>query len=84
MVLGIRGIEDSWVYQDIFAKGRAEGQVEEARAILLGLGRKKFGEPQDPVVTKIMAINDADQLNRLLNSIFDAGSWEDLVRSTDQ
>jgi predicted transposase YdaD len=28
MVLGIRGIEESWVYQDIFAKGRAEGRAE--------------------------------------------------------
>jgi hypothetical protein len=28
MVLGIRGIEESWVYQDIFAKGRAEGEAK--------------------------------------------------------
>jgi hypothetical protein len=28
MVLGIHGIEDSWVYQDIFAKGRAEGEAK--------------------------------------------------------
>jgi predicted transposase YdaD len=28
MVLGIRGIEESWVSQDIFAKGRAEGEAE--------------------------------------------------------
>jgi predicted transposase YdaD len=28
MVLGIRGIEDSWVYQDILAKGLAKGLAE--------------------------------------------------------
>ena len=40
MILGIRGIEESSVYQDIFAKGeakglsegRTEGRIEEARA----------------------------------------------------
>ena len=28
MILGIRGIEESWVYQDILAKGKAEGEAE--------------------------------------------------------
>ena len=28
MIFGIRGIEESWVYQDIFAKGKAEGEAE--------------------------------------------------------
>ncbi len=92
MILGIRGIEDSWVYQDIFAKGRAEGeakgraegQVDEARAILLGLGRKKLGEPQEPVRSQIAAIRDLDQLNRLLDRILDAPTWDDLLAARDQ
>jgi hypothetical protein len=29
MVLGIRGIEESWVYQDIFNKGRGRGSEED-------------------------------------------------------
>ena len=92
MILGIRGIEDSWVYQDIFAKGRAEGeakgrtegQVDEARAILLGLGRKKLGEPQEPVRSQIAAIRDLDQLNRLLDRILEAPTWDDLLAAGDQ
>ncbi len=28
MIFGIRGIEESWVYQDILAKGRAEGEAK--------------------------------------------------------
>ena len=51
MILGIRGIEESSVYQDIFGKGKAEGRaegeaegkVEEARLILLSLGRRGSG-----------------------------------------
>src|SRR5206468_2293632 len=74
MILGIRGIEDSSVYQDIFAKGRAEGEakgreagraegeVEEARKILLGLGRKRLGEPDEPVLARVAGIHDPDRL----------------------
>ena len=86
MVLGIRGIEDSSVYQDIFAKGRAEarpraarGLVEEAREILIGLGRKKLGEPHEQVLSKIAAIRDLDHLNLLLDRILDAPTWEELT-----
>ena len=50
MILGIRGIEESTVYQDIFAKGEARGEakgrVEEAREALLRVGRRKLGEPR--------------------------------------
>jgi len=89
MVLGIRGIEDSWVYQDIFAKGRAEGEargraeglVEEAREILLGLGRKKLGKPHEQVLSKIAAIRDLDYLNLLLDRFLDASTWEDLLNT---
>ncbi len=30
MVLGMRGLEDSWLYQDIFNKGRDQGLAEGA------------------------------------------------------
>jgi predicted transposase YdaD len=107
MVLGIRGIEDSWVYQDIFAKGRAEGEAkgraegviegraegeakgraegvvegraEEARRALLHLGRKRLGQPDEEVRSKIEAINDVDQLNSLLDRILDVAGWEELL-----
>ncbi len=38
MILGIRGIEESSVYQDIFGRGRAEGRAEAEREILLRQG----------------------------------------------
>lgn len=72
------------MYQDIFAKGRAEGQVDEARAILLGLGQKKLGEHQEPVRSQIAAIRDLGQLNRLLDRILDAPTWDDLLAARDQ
>ena len=40
--LSIRGIEESWVYQDIFTKGAVEAVLRPPR-----LGRKKLGEPDE-------------------------------------
>ena len=80
MVLGIRGIEESWVYQDIFAKG----SLDEARQILLSLGRKRWGEPDQQVLTKVATINLLDRLNFLLDRILDASSWDDLLSSLDE
>jgi hypothetical protein len=84
MLLGIRGIEDSWVYQDIFTKGRAEGSIDEARTILLGLGRKRLGEPDSQVQSRIEAMSQLDRLNHLLDRILDAKTWADLLASLDE
>ena len=66
MILGIRGIEESSVYQAILAKGVAqglaegkvegkvegqdEGKDEEAKRLLLRLGQKRFGPPSPQVI----------------------------------
>ena len=89
MILGIRGIEESSVYQDIFGKGEAkgraegeaEGKVEEARLILLSLGRRKLGRPDEPVLARIAAIGDLDRLNALIHRLLDATTWEELLAS---
>jgi predicted transposase YdaD len=90
MILGIRGIKES-VYQDIFAKGevmgeargeakgRVEGRVDEARAAILRLGSKKFGEGDEGIRKKIEAIDDIDQLNFVLDRIFDTSTWDELL-----
>ncbi len=87
--MGIRGIEESSVYQDIFGKGEAkgraegeaEGKVEEARLILLSLGRRKLGRPDEPVLATIAAIGDLDRLNALIHRLPDATTWEELLAS---
>jgi predicted transposase YdaD len=100
MILGIRGIEESSVYQDIFAKGEAkglsegrvegrvegrtegltEGRIGEARRVMLELGCKKFGEPEEAVRARISASDDVDQLNALLARILDVTTWDELLR----
>ena len=91
MVLGIHGIEESSVYQDIFskgeAKGRAEGEgeaqgrAEEARKILLRQGRKRLGAPDESVLDRIAALSDPDRLDLLLDRLLDVSSWDELLAS---
>jgi hypothetical protein len=79
MILGIRGIEESSVYQDIFAKG----ELEEARKILLRQGRKKLGQPDERVLALVAGISDRDRLDLLLDRILDVASWDELLATTD-
>jgi predicted transposase YdaD len=87
MTLGIRGIEESSVYQDIFAKGEAKGlivgRVEEARLAVMQLGRKKLGQIDEAMRVRIAAIDDLDRLNALLVRILDVTSWFELLGTVD-
>ena len=83
MILGIRGIEESSVYQDIFATGeakdRVEGAVEEARKTLLRQGRKKLGPPSEAIEASITVLGDLDRLNDLLDRVLDVATWDELL-----
>ena len=83
MILGIRGIEESTVYQGIFAKGRAEGvaagAAQEARKNLLLLGGQKLGQPDERVLTQIADLTDLDRLDFLLGRILNVESWGELL-----
>ena len=87
MILGIRGIEESTVYQGIFAKGKAEGKaegnaegkVEEARKILLLQGLRRFGPPGPEVEARIAALGELDRLHELLGRIINVATWDELL-----
>src|SRR5262249_10190431 len=95
MVLGIHGIEESSVYQDIFAKGRAEGEARgraegeargraaEARKILLSQGRKRLGQPDESGLNRIAALTDLDRLDRLPDRLLDVATWDELLASAE-
>ena len=81
-LLSIRGIEESWVYQDILAEGEAgavKGAVAEARHALLLVGRKKLGEPNGRVLSLLADLGDLRRLHLLLESFLDAACWDDLL-----
>ena len=83
MLFGIRGIEESSVYQGILkrgeAKGRTEGRVEDAREILLRHGRKKLGPPSEKVEAEITALADLNRLHDLTDRILDVSTWDELL-----
>jgi len=90
-----RVLEDSttyqWIIEQGFAKGeaagflkgeaegKAEGKAEEARALLLRLGRKKFGEPTSSQRESLMSVLDLDHLERVALRLLDTGSWDELL-----
>jgi predicted transposase YdaD len=82
-ILGIRGIEESSVYQGIFAKGGAEGEAEgrakEARENLIRQGRRKLGEPDERVLAQLAAMKDLDRLHVLSDRVLEVSSWDELL-----
>jgi predicted transposase YdaD len=99
MVLGIRGIEDSWVYQDILAegfakgeakgeaigeaKGEAKGETKGIAGSLLRIGRKTLGAPDEGVTAAIMALADRERLNQLIDRVPEVATWDELLNSTE-
>jgi hypothetical protein len=79
MILGIRGIEESSVYQDIYAKGA----MEEDRKILLSLGRDKLGPPDERVEAQVAAMSNQERLHYLLHRVLHVSTWDELLASEE-
>jgi predicted transposase YdaD len=86
LLKGVRNMKESVTYQAILregkAEGRAEGKAEEAKRILLRQGRKRFGQPQASVKSQIESLADLRRLERLIDRVLDAKSWDDLIRES--
>jgi predicted transposase YdaD len=90
---GVQKMRDSTTYQAILDEGRAEGeikgrtqgrtegQVEEARRLLLRLGRKHLGNPEATVEATVRAIIDVERLELLAERITEVANWQDLLRT---
>jgi predicted transposase YdaD len=79
MLFGIRGIEESSVYQGILKRGEAKGRIEEVREVLLRQGRKKLGPPSEEVAAEIAALADLDRLHGLVDRILEVSTWDELL-----
>ena len=95
MFMGIRGIEQSWYYQEILGEGKAEGKaqgkaegriegrvegrMEEVRKTILRLGRIRFGEPTAAQATAIETITDLAGAEATIDRVLDAESWSGLL-----
>jgi hypothetical protein len=83
---GVRGMRESSTYRAILAEGEAQGEtrgtLSEARRILLRLGSRKLGDPDEPIQAALEAITDRDRLEGMIDRLDEANDWADLLRVT--
>ncbi|HET6251945.1 MAG TPA: hypothetical protein VFE47_29945 [Tepidisphaeraceae bacterium] len=83
LLTGVRKMKESVTYQAILEEGEARGKVigktEGKRDTLVELGAKKFGPPDEETLKKISGVTDLNLLNTMLERLFEASSWEELV-----
>jgi predicted transposase YdaD len=73
------GIEESVIFQEILQKGEARGEarglsqgaLDEARRMVLKLGRKRFGAPPAQAKAALTGITDVAELERLHDKLLD-------------
>ena len=97
VLMGVLQMEESATYQAILARGRTEGRAEgrvegqaqgrvegqanEARKLLLRVGRLRFGAPDDNVSASLARITDVARLESLVERALKAASWQELLAS---
>jgi hypothetical protein len=84
-------LRESSVYQAILAEGEAKGKAEgiaegeakgkaeEAKKILLRLGRKRFGPPDKATRATLEALTDLNRLEDLSERVLVVTSWQELL-----
>ena len=76
-------MRDSVTYMAIveegIEKGIEQGRIDEARRLVLRLGRKNLGPPTKKTVAALTSLDDIDRLERLLEHLGDVKSWKALL-----
>jgi hypothetical protein len=72
---GVRAMRDSDTYLAIIDEGREE----QVKKDILRLARKRFGPADEAVTARLNGITDLERLERLLDRLLDATSWQDLL-----
>jgi hypothetical protein len=76
-------MHESSVYQALLEEdreeGREQGQLLEARRIVVELGTAKLGAPDLTATSAIESLDDLDALHRLIRGVLHASSWQELL-----
>jgi hypothetical protein len=72
---GVKAMHDSSAFTFYEVKGR----VEEGQRILLLLGSQRFGAPDAATEAALHAIEDIDRLERMVDAVPTAASWQELL-----
>lgn len=86
LVKGVwKNMRESTTYQAILKEGhdmgRNEGRIAEARRMLLMLGGKRFGDPNEATRAAVDAIQNVERLERMTLRVYDANvsDWDSLL-----
>jgi hypothetical protein len=79
LLRGVVNMKESVTYQAILEEGEAMGKAEEARRVLLLLGREQFGEPSAKIVALLDAVTDLRRLEALAIRLLHVKTWEELL-----
>jgi predicted transposase YdaD len=90
LIQRVRRMRESVTYQIILEEGREEGReqgerlgrLREARDVILRLGTQRLGQPSANVATTLDAIEDLSLLNRMIDAVLTARSWDDIVSTS--
>lgn len=58
--------------------GRQDGELEEARNLLLLMGQSKFGNPSESLLSMLNSINSKNTLEKLAVKLLGVDNWEEL------
>ncbi len=72
-------MEESSTILAFIEEGRVMGLVEESRKMILRLGRIRFGEAGDAVVSGLDAISNLEKLEELVERLLIVLSWDELL-----
>ncbi len=76
---GVMQMEESTTYQALLERGAARGRAQEAAAMLLRQGRKKFGPPTPAHEAALAAVTDLPRLEALSERLLDVNTWDELL-----
>ena len=79
LLQGVRSKKESSTYQAIVQEGRVEGAIEEARKLLVQLGRKQLGRPNARTQAALEKTSDLGRLEALIERIGTVESWQALL-----
>ena len=83
LLKGVLDMKESTTFQEIVeigeVRGEARGRVAGERDALIRAGTRKFGQPGRAVVAQLSTIADPAELGRLIERVFDVGSWDELI-----
>ncbi|MDQ2731072.1 MAG: DUF4351 domain-containing protein, partial [Armatimonadota bacterium] len=72
-----------WLMDEGWKKGQQEGQQEgaarEARRILLRLGSRQYGPPDEKVQSAIESMTSVEQMEELMERLRDVNDWNALL-----